>query len=117
MLEALWVIYFGDARVPGLQPGMSNAGTVVLETERLFGGDAQYYYLGHYTINGEVIKAEARITHFNGPPSTAWGTSEKEFAVMLEGRVATGQIDGVMWRPEAPQRRLPVKMIRKADLP
>lgn len=117
MLEALWTIYFGDATVPGMQPGMSNAGTAVLETGRVFGGDSQYYYLGTFAVNDRVLSGTARITHFNGPVNTAWGTDEKQFDVAFEGNVGEDVIDGAMWRPEMPQMKLPIKMIRQADLP
>lgn len=117
MLEALWGIYFGDAHAPGMQPGNSNAGTVVLETDRVFGGDSQYYYLGRYEAKDGTITGEATITHFNGPINTAWGTADKQFKVAFDGQIGENVIDGFMWPPQAPQMKLPIKMVRMAELP
>ena len=61
-LEALWSV-----RLRSLVPGATGysqyeaAGVVVLETDRLFGGDSSYYYTGTYsTRNGRLLS----------PPST-----------------------------------------------
>ncbi len=49
-VEALWLAYFGDASLPALVPGYSNAGTVVLESGRFFGGNMAYYHVGSDSI-------------------------------------------------------------------
>ena len=75
--EALWAVYFGDAGdSSGLRPGSANAGVAVLETQRIFGGDSQYYYLGTYEVEKDRMTATVTITHFNGEPWTCvWGAT------------------------------------------
>src|SRR5215207_8497927 len=51
-IEGMWAAYFGD--VGGEQ---LNSGVVVLETERLFGGDSMIAYLGSYTASGASVTA------------------------------------------------------------
>jgi hypothetical protein len=118
-LEALWTLYFGDYNQPQeLTPGMSNAGVVVLETGRIFGGDVQFYYTGHFHNDQGKITADVEAKHFNGPGTTAFGTNEKRFRVRLEGTWTNEtEIHAEMYKPEAPENRLPVFLIYREALP
>jgi hypothetical protein len=49
-IEALYVVEFGDVAIGGQTYTYWNGGVAVLETNRIFGGDSGYYYLGNYTI-------------------------------------------------------------------
>lgn len=103
--------------MPQIIPGLSNAGVVVLETGRIFGGDAQYYYVGTYSVNDSKIVGQATITYFNGPRLTAFGTHdhlfEIEMEITLHGRTATGH----MWRKGSPTQKLPIQLEFRAELP
>lgn len=117
-VEALWAAYFGDANSPILQPGISNAGVVVLETGRVFGGDVQFYYLGEYTVTGDTIRAKITCQYFNGPGYTAFGPVTKgSFDVEMEGTRSGDQITGMMWSPDNPQAKLPILLKHLAPLP
>ena len=66
-LEALWAVTFiASARNLG-------GGIVVFETERVFGGDSNYYYVGSYKATGNDITAEVAIIHHTGPYSKLFG--------------------------------------------
>ena len=78
-IEALWTIQFDTGN------GWINGGVVIFETGRVFGGDSQYFYTGTYQNHGDQISGEARIRHYHGPLSTAFGTNDKDFMVRLEG--------------------------------
>jgi hypothetical protein len=39
---------------------------VVLETNRLFGGDSGYYYVGSYAGKNGLLTAQVRVTHYAG---------------------------------------------------
>lgn len=110
-LEALWTAQFQTVS------GWANGGVVVLETNRVFGGDSQYHYLGSFEVEKSKITATIRVTHYFGNVATAWGTDEKQFTVHLEGTISGPRIDGVMFRSEAPNRKMPVVLTHREDLP
>ena len=49
-VEALWIVRYGDASMPSIVDGYSNAGAVVLETGLGFGGDGGYYRLSNHEV-------------------------------------------------------------------
>ena len=116
-VEGLWIIRFGDANMPEIIPGYSNAGIVVLETGRIFGGDAGYFYLGDFTVDREMITGRARVTHFNGPPITAFGMQSTSFEIGFQGEVMGPRIEGVIWLLDDRNRALPIILEFKAALP
>ena len=117
--EALWAVYFGDISDPSrLDPGRANAGVAVLETQRIFGGDSQYYYVGNYAVEKNRITATVTISHFNGEGWSAFGGPLKgSLRVRLEGLREGNEVRGHMWPEEHPGMRLPAMLRRLADLP
>jgi len=82
-VEALWTIDFDTVS------GSKSTGVVVLETNRLFGGDGLYYYLGRYELIGTDITAEVKVTRYLRGPEvvTAWGDDAPVFHIKLKGVV------------------------------
>ena len=78
-LEALWTVEF---EVAG---GWHNGGVLVFETQRVFGGDSQYYYLGTFFVGRGSINVELRVTHYHGERQTAWGDAATDFQVHANG--------------------------------
>ena len=117
--EALWAVYFGDVSDPSrLVPGRTNAGVAVLETQRIFGGDSQYFYLGSYEVEKDWITASVTITHFNGEGWSAFGGPLRgSMKLRLEGRREGNEVRGHMWPEDHPSMRLPAMLRRLADLP
>lgn len=117
--EALWAVYFGDVSDPSrLDPGHTNAGVAVLETQRIFGGDSQYFYLGSYEVEKDRITAAVTITHFNGEGWSAFGGPLKgSMKLRLEGRRQGNEVRGHMWPEHHPGVKLPAMLQRLADLP
>ena len=60
-LEALWSVVF-------LTPNSQriNAGVVVFESERIFGGDSWFYYTGTYKGEKGKLVARVKSTHYFG---------------------------------------------------
>jgi hypothetical protein len=113
-VEALWTVDFDTVA------GWKNAGIVVLETNRVFGGDSAFYYLGHYELNGPQITGQITVTcYLTGTHQTAWGDTTPaltSFAVRLEGtRVGPDSMTGQMYRQGFPP--LGVRMVKRAELP
>ena len=118
-IEALWAVYFDDAQNSfGLIPGMVNAGVAVIESGKVFGGDSQFFYVGTVEIDREDIHAKVKVTHFNGPGTTAFGFNMTEpFDVEIKGRRTGDVIEGEMWPTVHPGMRLKISFDRLADLP
>lgn len=114
-VEALYAIRFGHAGSPGLP---LNGGVVVLETERLFGGDSWYAYTGTYTLQGSTVTGQLHaLRHFDqAGTESAWGTQESEFDVQFTATMTQGQSEanGTISRGGA---QLTLKLVRVAELP
>jgi T3SS negative regulator,GrlR len=111
--EALYVVQFGDVA----SGTMHNGGVVVLETERVFGGDSGYYYVGKYQVRNDQISAEVRVVRYNPNMPNVWLDASTDFQVMLFGQVTKKGIVGQMTRPDKPGISLSVNMDLKELLP
>ena len=112
-LEALYVVEFGD--VCGI--GYRNGGVAVLETNRIFGGDSGYHYIGEYSVFGDGFEASVRITKHNPSWVNAFGDDALQFEISVWGTIADGVIEAVMERIDRPGLRLPLRLTRKVALP
>jgi T3SS negative regulator,GrlR len=114
MIEGLWSVKF-----------MSNnrdygAGVVVFETSRVFGGDSNFIYLGHYgTIRDGVLTGTIEVRQYGfsnfsifGP--VPWGTS---FTLEFSGEIGEDRIEGEGFVRESPDRRAAFVFEKQADLP
>ena len=109
MLEGLWSIEFiSNLNVIG-------TGVVVFESERLFGGDSGYFYVGSYSSIQGVVTGEAEVTHYAGPSNSIFGNVH-QFRVQLSGKVTrptmelSGSVVGM------PALQLGVRCTHRADL-
>jgi len=112
-IEALYVVEFGD--VSGF--GYCSGGVVVLETNRIFGGDSGYHYIGNFSVFGDLFEASVRITKHNPSWVNAFGDDALQFEVGVWGRIGDGVIEAVMERTDRPGLRLPLRLTRTALLP
>ena len=114
MIEGLWSVSFASVEQPENAVG---GGVVVFETLRIFGGDSLYFYIGNYSIsNGNHITAEARVTHYFGPPSSIFGALE-QYTVVFNGPIAPNEFYVQGYVKENPAMKLVVKLVKRAELP
>ncbi len=111
MLEALWSVEFLSTTTQGY-----GAGVIVFESNRAFGGDAQYFYIGRYELVHDTLKAEAKVTHYAGLPNSVFGP-RKEFTLKLEGKIAEPMFDLKGYLVEQPGMKIIVRLTKRADLP
>ena len=118
-VEGMWAIYFGD--VAG---GQVNSGIIVLETERLFGGDSLMAYRGNYTVSNGHVQGTGQVWAYNPTVQaiTAFGQPNPEpQEVRLEGDLQPESdplvIEGLIWRTSAPGIQLPARLVKICDLP
>lgn len=114
-IEALYVVQFGDIATAGRT--FQNGGVAVLETNRIFGGDSGYYYVGSYTVKDSQIEATVRIVKHNPTWGNVFGDAATSFTVRMQGTVNNGVMQGMMERTDRPAMRLPVRLTWKEDLP
>jgi hypothetical protein len=112
-VEALYVVEFGD--VSGF--GYRNGGVAVLETNRIFGGDSGYYYIGDFSVFGDRIEASVRVTKHNLSWINAFGDDALQFEIKILGRIGDDVIEAIMERADRPGLRLPLRLMRRATLP
>ena len=110
-LESLYVVEFGDVAGRAYR----NGGVAVLETNRVFGGDSGYYYVGTYSVSGKNITAAVKIVKHNPGWQDAFGTTAQSFAVNMKSTINdNGVIQGHMERGGT---LLPVRLTWKENLP
>ena len=112
MVEALYVIEFGDVAVAG----RPNSGVIVLETNRIFGGDSGFYYLGEYTVKDGTVTARADIIRHQDGWTSAYGPYNGPFELKMSGRIVGRNIVGTMVHMSN-QQRLRLVLRWKANLP
>ena len=110
MVEALWSVQFRS------NTGAFGAGVAILENGRVFGGDAQYFYLGKYEVQDDAIKAQVDVTHYAGQPFAIFGqrkTVQIELSgpIQREGMRLMGQVS------DQPTLRIEAICVRRAELP
>ncbi|MBF0285507.1 MAG: hypothetical protein HQL51_13735 [Magnetococcales bacterium] len=107
-VEALWTVEYQS------RSGWIMGGIVVLETNRIFGGDGQYYYTGTYSLNDSNIEGTMTAKHYHGEKKTAWGDAESQFEVKFKGVVDKQSIFGEASRS---QGKVPFRMLKRENLP
>ena len=110
MLEALWSVEF----VSNVQS--FGSGIVVLETGRVLGGDAQYFYVGSYLVENGTVKATVTINHYSGPPNTIFGEA-KSVTLNFSGTPAHNNFELQGAVAGNPALTVSVRFTRRAELP
>lgn len=110
MVEALWSLEFiSNQQIYG-------AGVIVLETDRVFGGDAQYFYVGRYKIESGIIEAEVDVQHYAGRPFSIFGPSQRH-RVILKGKLVVPVMELQGCLANDPAQTFTVRCTKRADLP
>jgi len=65
-IEALWTVNFATA-------GGAGNGIVIFETGRIFGGDANYFWVGDYDVQNGRITASLNVSNYSGVPYSVFG--------------------------------------------
>jgi hypothetical protein len=110
MVETLWSLEFESSL------GDQGTGIVVLETNRLSGGDAQYFYVGKYKVENRILEAEVVVQHYAGVPFLIFGPSEIH-KVILKGEVHIHVMKSQGHLVNDPRRTFSVKCVKKVYLP
>ena len=113
MIEGLWSLEF-ISNVGGI-----GAGVVVFETQRIFGGDSQYYYVGQYEMQHDgKLKAEVMVEHYAGNRLSIFGPGQDKFSLAVRADSvqrptfqATGSMIG------SPDAKIAMRLTIRSELP
>jgi hypothetical protein len=113
MIEALWSIEFNSGY------GYVGRGVVIFDNNRVFGGDIQYYYIGTYTIQDQILSAKVIAVYYDqgDEPFSLFNTTEKRIALHVSGQVQQHAITASAYRSDAPENQVMVRLTRQAELP
>ena len=114
-VEALWSIEFmsNHTRLGGY-------GVVVLETDRILGGDSSFVYIGEYEYDAKsgVMQAKVRCTNDRKSQISVIGLDD--FELNLKGQLNDGNSRSFTLQGQVakrPELDLQVRLTRRAELP
>ncbi len=111
MLEALWTVEFVSSQ------GVVGAGVVVFETGRIYGGDAQYYYVGKGEADRQGnVNGYVDVFHYSGQPSSVFGWATA-LRVNLTGPVTAPVMTLQGHLAGDPSQEMIIRCTRRAELP
>ncbi len=117
-IEALWTIRFASVSQNTADRGNGGSGVMVLDTGRVYGGDGDFTYLGHYKydVKTDQIGAEIRVSQHGEGNYSIFGPA-REFDLNLSGKVDGDQIQFEGHVVQQPSFRIRIVGIKRADLP
>ena len=113
-LESLWTVEFtsvenGEARNFG-------AGVVVFETNRIFGGDTQFYYLGKYQTDHGNLECQVSVKNYTDESFSIFGELT-EFNIVVNGKVEFPKMVLTGHLVEDPSKQIVLVCLKREELP
>lgn len=105
-LEGLWHLALDTVQEYG-------NGVLVFSGGRILGGDAGYYYTGHYRLEGEALVLTLQGSHY---PHQRPAAHVQEFSLEVEGPLGAGNMTLTGSVLEMPSR-VTLQLTRLADWP
>ncbi len=112
MIEAIWTVELvrGDRNYA--------AGVMVFAAGRVFGGDADYYYIGRYALNGSRVSLRITVHPYReANPLSLPFEYRNPFDVELAGQVEEAQMVLVGTIIEEPGQSVTVIAKRRHEIP
>jgi hypothetical protein len=109
-IEALWSVEFVSSQE------IFGAGVAVFETNRVFGGDANYTYVGDYNAGAEGLTARIKVSHYAGRRFSIFGARDS-FTLVLTGKPGPHSFDAEGYIDGEPQNTVTIRLTRRAELP
>ena len=107
--EALWSINFKASNQDG-----GGGGVIVFETERAFGGDSSFTYIGGYQLQNNRFTANLRIKRFNNILDSLY---RDEFTMALSGDYSDENFTLTGSPDDDPSFVITAEVTRVAELP
>lgn len=111
MIDGLWTAEFGSSA------GVFGGGVAVLRNGKVFGGDGGYFYLGEYTLTGNLFHASLEVIPFIQNYMSVFQTADKRFTLDLNGSLLDDNILKAQGHArEMPSMTFGVKLIKRAQI-
>ena len=108
-LEQLWSLEFVS------KMSSEGGGIVVLEKNKILGGDNNYFYVGSYDTEGNKLNATIDVKHYHGQCNPIFGEIE-EFILKLVGDYDEDEMFLTGNILEDPSRELHVRLKYHAEI-
>jgi hypothetical protein len=109
MTDGLWVVEFESAL------GLWGRGIMVLNGNRVLGGDMGYYYSGQCTINGNRISGNVMIARFDPNSVSVFGPIES-FTLSFAGEISENIFKATASSMSFPGVAMSISGIKKESL-
>ena len=109
-VEGMWTVWFEG--VAGL-----GCGIVVLETQKVFGGDSSWYYRGSYTIDGGQFSAEVEVTHYGARDNAVTGHPPEKSPFQLTLSADRVKSDRITAKATTEHGQMTFELKKVAELP
>jgi hypothetical protein len=95
-------------------------GIIILESERLFGGDSTYYWVGNYSVTNGIVTGTVRTrTHtlYEGATNVFGSEGAVDYQVVFQVEFQGNDLVGAMCPADQPNVAQAVELTRLSDLP
>jgi hypothetical protein len=108
-MDGLWTAEFGSST------GMFGGGAAVFREGKILGGDATYYYVGEYTLDGNTFRATLRVFPFIEGATSVFMTVGRDVTLDLAGSLTDDGRAIAQGQPrEMPTLRFGIKLTKRA---
>lgn len=109
MIEGLWTMQYLSGR------GTLGTAVVVFSDGRVYGGDANYYLAGEYSLTGDEVLAVVDMVNYSSRFQSIFGPVD-ECVLRMRGSLQGAVIEGHGWLADNAEQRVNVILRRRAEL-
>lgn len=116
-VEGMWLLRTSQ---DGADQQMLAPGIIILESQRVFGGDSAYYHIGSYEMNGSEFRGSVRTrTHtlYDDTVNVFGMVGEVDYEVVFVGELRGDEIVGRMCPVGAVELSQDMRLTKLAELP
>ena len=95
--------------------GEFGGGLVVIDEGKIHGGNTKYIIKGFSTKKGNVVEAEIKVEHYQGPLDSIFGEIE-EYSLILSGKSEPESLQLTGYMKEKTDMKIEVDGIKVSDL-
>jgi len=81
MFDGLWILEFSSTI------NRYGRGVLVINKNRLLGGDDAYYYSGNCKIDGDKIEGSVRVIRYDPLAPSVFGDDLDHFKILFKGKI------------------------------
>ena len=108
-MDGLWTAEFGSST------GMFGGGVVVFRDGKILGGDATYFYIGNYKVEGKEFEATLQLSPFIEGAESIFKTVGKDLTLELTGSLEdNNRAIGQGYPTGMPNLKFGVKLTRRS---